>query len=251
MNRKNSPLLISAGFLIALVLILTAKGWNDNKQILDTSAEESATPTPSTDHEGHNHTTPQQVLLDIYSAEDSTAKSALVDRMLSGNGSNADFEEYLSDCSENTDPKLVTYCKLNIAANTKNWTEFSQHLFSLTGDHVEDEFILQVLEPLLVKANEAEAKPLYYNLLSDIYLHDPNNTQRFMTGIRSLRKVLDLDSNNEQAIYKLAVFSVRSNQLEKAKLRFKKLISLQPENEGYRKMLEELCIQTGDSTCFD
>lgn len=143
-----------------------------------------------------------------------------------------------------SNPALDAFCDMNIALGSQNWTEFDIAATAFSASDLKEDFIHHSLEPVLVKAIELNPNILYHNMLADIYLHDQSNPQRFMGGIRQLRQVLELDSNNEQAIYKLAIFSVQSNQLEKAKQRFKKLISLQPENEGYRKMLEELETRT-------
>jgi len=62
-------------------------------------------------------------------------------------------------------------------------------------------------------------------------------------GVMKLRQIENEDSTNERAIYNLAILSVESGQLEKAKIRFKKLILLQPSNEEYKKKYDEVLRQ--------
>ena len=64
-------------------------------------------------------------------------------------------------------------------------------------------------------------------------------------GIMKLLAVTKKDSNNIRAIYYLGFFSLESGQLQKAEKRFEKLISLQPQNEEYRNMLQEIRNQIG------
>lgn len=66
------------------------------------------------------------------------------------------------------------------------------------------------------------------------------NKNDVMTGVRMLKKQIELDSTNEKAYYHLGLLSIKSGQLKIALERFKKLVSLQPENSEYRKIYEEL-----------
>lgn len=59
-------------------------------------------------------------------------------------------------------------------------------------------------------------------------------------GIQQLLAVVKQDPDHEKAIYHLGLFSIESGQLEKAEKRFEKLILLQPENQEYRKKLDEI-----------
>lgn len=51
-----------------------------------------------------------------------------------------------------------------------------------------------------------------------------------MQGINILREVIQKDSNNVAAQFKMGIFAVRSQQFEKAVARFNKVISLEPNN---------------------
>lgn len=64
-------------------------------------------------------------------------------------------------------------------------------------------------------------------------------------GIMKILAVSRKDSNNVRANYHLALFAIESGQLEKAEKRFEKLILLQPENQEYQKMLDEVRKQQG------
>ncbi|PCJ65519.1 MAG: hypothetical protein COA58_08905 [Bacteroidetes bacterium] len=64
-------------------------------------------------------------------------------------------------------------------------------------------------------------------------------------GIMKLLAVSRQDTNNVKAIYHLGLFSIESGQLEKAEKRFEKLILLQPENQEYKNILEDLQTKLG------
>lgn len=67
-----------------------------------------------------------------------------------------------------------------------------------------------------------------------------------MQGVQKYLKVLELDSNNVEALYNLGMLSIQSNQLQKAKVRFEKLILLQPENQEYQKTYEDILAKLGE-----
>jgi Tfp pilus assembly protein PilF len=56
------------------------------------------------------------------------------------------------------------------------------------------------------------------------------NGQDPMRGIMMLREILEEDPNNVEAHWHLGLFSVQSQQYDKALERFKKVIELEPEN---------------------
>ena len=71
-----------------------------------------------------------------------------------------------------------------------------------------------------------------------------------MEGIFILREILAADSNHVPTIETLGQMSIRSGQFEKAKKRYQKLLSLQPENEEYQAQLKVICAELGDSDCL-
>jgi len=91
-----------------------------------------------------------------------------------------------------------------------------------------------------INANNLDAK----NALAACYIEVD---QDVMKGVSLLKEVVEKDSNNIQAIYTLGMLSVQSNQLEKAKERFEKLIRLQPFNAEYYFYLAEIYAKTGDT----
>ena len=67
-----------------------------------------------------------------------------------------------------------------------------------------------------------------------------------MEAVTKYKKVIELDSNNVEAIYSLGILSIQSNQLQKAKDRFKKLILLQPQNQEYKKIYDQILVDLGE-----
>ena len=66
-----------------------------------------------------------------------------------------------------------------------------------------------------------------------------------MKGVGMLREVIKTDSNNYQALFSLGMLSIQSNQLDKALVRFEKLVSLQPFNPQYYFYLAEVQAKMG------
>jgi tetratricopeptide (TPR) repeat protein len=71
--------------------------------------------------------------------------------------------------------------------------------------------------------------------------------QDVMKGVGLLKDVVAKDSNNVQAIFTLGMLSIQSNQFEKAKERFEKLITLQPFNPEYYFYLGEVYAKSGET----
>lgn len=68
-------------------------------------------------------------------------------------------------------------------------------------------------------------------------LEPPQNTSDIMKPIMLLREVNAAEPNNVDAIYYLGKLAIESQQFEKAIERFKKLVSLQPQNkENYAEL---------------
>jgi tetratricopeptide (TPR) repeat protein len=67
-----------------------------------------------------------------------------------------------------------------------------------------------------------------------------------MQGVLKYKEVLELDSNNVEALYNLGMLSIQSNQLEIAKVRFEKLILLQPENQEFKTRYSEVLEKLGE-----
>jgi tetratricopeptide (TPR) repeat protein len=71
-------------------------------------------------------------------------------------------------------------------------------------------------------------------------------TAQPMTGITMLREVIAADSNNVNAQLQLAFFSLKSNQLDKAIMRFKKVLELDPHNLEVYLYLADVYERSGD-----
>jgi len=61
-----------------------------------------------------------------------------------------------------------------------------------------------------------------------------------MAGVGLLKEVESMDSNYVDAQHHLMLLAIQSGQYEKAKIRLKKLLSLQPDNQQYADMLLNL-----------
>jgi tetratricopeptide (TPR) repeat protein len=70
--------------------------------------------------------------------------------------------------------------------------------------------------------------------------------EQVMKGIGLLKHTLSQDSNNIEAIQYLGYLSIKSNQLEKAIERFKKLVALQPSNSEHYNNLSQVYMRMGD-----
>ncbi|MEZ4805326.1 MAG: hypothetical protein R2852_07545 [Bacteroidia bacterium] len=77
-------------------------------------------------------------------------------------------------------------------------------------------------------------------------LEPPQNPMDNMKPAKLLLQVVQKDSNHIDGLYYLGKLSVESNQLEKAIARFKKLVSLQPQNPVFYHELSEIYRMKGD-----
>ncbi len=112
----------------------------------------------------------------------------------------------------------------------------------------------QELSQLFIWCEQAHEKELLSNeqlfRYAKLKIDNSQQPMEMMAGIRVLKELEETDSNNVEVLEILGSMSVQSGQLEKAKKRYQKLLSLQPENDQYRKILEDICRQMGDSDCF-
>ena len=68
-----------------------------------------------------------------------------------------------------------------------------------------------------------------------------------MQGITMLREVLEKDPDNLKANYWMGEFSVMSGQLDKAVLRYEKVLEVDPSNYEVALKLYDVFLQLGDS----
>ena len=70
--------------------------------------------------------------------------------------------------------------------------------------------------------------------------------QYSMLGIQSLRKVLEINSENADASYHLGVFSIQTGQFDKAKVRFEQVLKLRPDDYQAKYQLAYSLAQLGE-----
>lgn len=126
------------------------------------------------------------------------------------------------------------------AAGSKFYMLAASEADSLIAIRAAEEAKHALEEVIKINTNNLDAK----NALAACYIEVD---QDVMKGVSLLKEVVEKDSNNIQAIYTLGMLSVQSNQLEKARERFEKLIRLQPFNAEYYFYLAEIYAKTGDT----
>jgi tetratricopeptide (TPR) repeat protein len=85
---------------------------------------------------------------------------------------------------------------------------------------------IQYLESAVEMDAESE-EANYYLGMAYVESGMPQNS---MKGIFAIRKVLELNPDNLDAIFSLGVFSIKTGQFDKAEARFKKVLELQTDN---------------------
>ncbi len=93
--------------------------------------------------------------------------------------------------------------------------------------------VLSYLKPVLEKSPDNEIKCA----IADCYVNTAENP---MTGITLLREVIAADSINENALFLLGEFAIKSGQLDKATTRFESLVRHYPSNIKYYVYLAQL-----------
>jgi predicted Zn-dependent protease len=81
------------------------------------------------------------------------------------------------------------------------------------------------------------------NAMADCYV---NTSENPMQGINLLREVMSKDSTNENALFLLGQFAVKSGQMDRARQRFESLVRLYPSNIKYSLYLAQLFSAQGD-----
>ncbi len=115
----------------------------------------------------------------------------------------------------------------------------------------------------LGKAVEVEPENEDANLLLGLAYVTSGDMRYSMQGIQTIRKVLEMNPDNVEASYHLGLFSIQTNQFDKAIQRFEKVLSIQPdhvmaqfqlgvalarkgENERAKEILNSLLVQEID-----
>jgi hypothetical protein len=79
------------------------------------------------------------------------------------------------------------------------------------------------------------------------YKAEGNFMKMMQEGVSKLKAIEAQDSMNERVLYNLGKLSLESGQLELAQLRFKKLILLQPSNEEYQNLFDDVQKRLGEN----
>jgi tetratricopeptide (TPR) repeat protein len=132
----------------------------------------------------------------------------------------------------------------------------SDSLYVVAGEHIfnsldsiseenEAKYLFSKAREVFQKALEINPSNLSANNnLALVYI---DMDQDVMKGVSTLKKTLELDSNNIDAIRYLGYLSIKSQQYDLAIKRFKKLISLQPSNPDSYFQLSEIYMRMGDT----
>jgi tetratricopeptide (TPR) repeat protein len=111
--------------------------------------------------------------------------------------------------------------RLNQQASRMEYVAEDSSLFRSFSDKS-----IQYLEAA-VEMDAASEKANYFLGLAYVESGLPQNS---MKGIFAIRKVLELNPENLDAIFSLGVFSIQTGQFEKAEGRFEKVLALQADN---------------------
>ncbi|MCB0734376.1 MAG: hypothetical protein KDC76_07340 [Bacteroidetes bacterium] len=117
----------------------------------------------------------------------------------------------------------------------------------------EDELLHILRDPSFAQKNPVSQLQVFKELESSGQLTDEekvaaarlkielaSSNEDVMGGVRSLLSIIQQDSNNIPALETLAELAIQSGQLEKARERYQKLLTLQPQNQVYREQLDML-----------
>ena len=112
-------------------------------------------------------------------------------------------------------------------------------------EHVAEKKPIQVSDAEL--SDDSDLDAVVEEALANIAKGKESNDMSLVMngGIMQLLAVSRKDTNNVKAIYHLGLFSIESGQLEKAEKRFEKLILLQPENQEYKNILDDIRTKLG------
>lgn len=114
------------------------------------------------------------------------------------------------------------------------WMNAGTEIYFLAANEADSalrDFFMQEAVACFNQVLESDEQNQTAMLYKGLALTDKRETM--MEGVPLLLSVVRKDSNNIPANYTLALLAIESNQLEKALLRFEKLISLQPSNPEY------------------
>ena len=132
----------------------------------------------------------------------------------------ADFGEQLLAVENNIDTKRRLGI-LNYRASKLTFVSSDPELFGKYSSRG-----IQLLEE--VTSDIPNDEPALLNL--GLAYTESRQQQNSMKGILTIRKVLELNPDNVEASFMLGMFSIQTQQWDKAKSRFEKVLELNPEN---------------------
>ncbi len=100
---------------------------------------------------------------------------------------------------------------------------------------------IEYLETVTAAEPENESAWLYLGLAYT----ESRKPQNAMKGILTIRKVLEINPNNVDASYNLGLFSMQTQQFDKAEQRFNQVLALEPDNEPAQYQLALVNVQLG------
>jgi tetratricopeptide (TPR) repeat protein len=126
------------------------------------------------------------------------------------------------------------------------WSYAGQRYYSATGFVGENERGELYISAIRCFTKAQELDPSDLSIKTSLAACYVEGTADPMKGITMLREVVQTDSSNVSAQLQLAFFSVKSNQLDKAIMRFKKVLELDPLNIEVYLYLADVYERTGD-----
>lgn len=233
--------LIAIVAAIILAVILTLAGFNSKKAIISEIGTESAI---AVGENGHEHERDASLGgKDIFS---SLGLGTDWEDLITQEGeARAEFaRQLLSRVNAHTAPSAVLFIEANAMDENAAEKVFEAGktlvdtvLASKLKEENKDFYALYAEKAFQIASLSMPERSDVKNALatSRIYLSGD-----VMGGVQLFLEVIKDDPNNEAALYNLGMLAIQSGQMDKAEKRFEKLVSLQPENETYARILEDI-----------
>jgi len=172
-------------------------------------------------------------------------------KVLSGTSTNQDLlNGLITQFNSDKDAIGIGLCLFIIAKDQSSDSLYNEAGKSLLGNPEEiitqedADFVFEKAKKAYINALEINKDNLSAN--NGLALCYIDYYQNVMKGVGLLKETLSQDTNNIEAIQYLGFLSIKSNQLEKASERFKKLVDLQPLNPEHYNNLSQVYLRMGD-----
>jgi tetratricopeptide (TPR) repeat protein len=244
LNKAQIATILFGGFFILILFVLPK---------IQSGAKEEVDVVLSEDHEeSHNHDIREGVELN----ESAKKKVADLENQLSNSKSLEEkliiLDSLINFASSEKQPVLMAefFKEKAVLTNTEeDWTQagdvfFKTFRFAKSNQRVMIEEAIQAFEKVLeMNPSNLQAK----TALGVCYVEGAGQLGEMpMKGIGILMEVLEVDSNNIDALINLGYFSIQSTQYEKAIQRFNKVLEIDPENAEAYLYLTDLYVQMGE-----